>query len=161
MATAGGSRRRRPSSSSVNGMISPPTAIASPMASDPGPAAPRWPAARPSGTVISAATGMASASPSTRRVRRPTLRPVQATAIQAISAATANSMPGMDPGRPVPPSVVTPAAASRTQTTSRRRRDPASAITSGPAKESVTATPIGIMLIAWKKVRLSAASEAP
>ena len=55
----------------------------------------------------------------------------------------------------------TPPAARSAIATSRRRREAASAITSGPANASVTAIPIGIRSIASKNDTFSTASDAP
>ena len=104
---------------------------------------------------------MASARPSTRRVRRPTDRPAKATDTHAQPAATASTTPAVESGRSTPPRISTPAPARSAKATSRRRREPASATPSGAMNASVTATPIGSRSIDSKNVKFEAPIEMP
>ncbi len=108
------------------------------------------PAATAGGVTMTAETTIAMARPAEPGNRRPVAELSMMYAAQQAAARPAKSTP-VRFRCPGPPwvSSTTPVAASTTQPTSRRCRDPATATASGPRNSMVTATPSGMRANDW------------
>ena len=141
-------RRRSARSSRLYGTTDDSAATTTPSTAATGSSSRVPPSTRPSGSTMSAATVIDSASPSVRAKRPPTRRLSTMYAAHIAPATIANATPaGLSRPAPFWPSTTTPAIARPAHSQAAARRPLHTASVSGPKTSSVTARPSGMVWI--------------